>query len=125
VWGLDIIFVDTPSGEVAEKSSSYDLSIFSSRADLKFAEAVPEGSSPSIRGLWPDIDKLDKIQCEDTSISHTCDVTISGRNVMASAEKADRRSRRSGYKASLSDAPRPSNIESKGRVSGSVRREVA
>jgi hypothetical protein len=125
VWGLDIIFVDTPSGEVAEKSSSYDLPIFSSGADPKFAEVVPEGSSPSIRELWPDIDKLDKIQCEDTSVLHTCDVTISGRNVMASAEKADRRSRRSGYKALLSDAPRPSNIESKGRVSGSVRREAA
>jgi hypothetical protein len=27
-WGLDIIYVDTPSSEVAEKSSSYDLSIF-------------------------------------------------------------------------------------------------
>jgi hypothetical protein len=31
--GLDIIYVDMPSGEVAEKSSSYDLSIFSCGAD--------------------------------------------------------------------------------------------
>jgi hypothetical protein len=30
MWGLDIIYVDTPSGEAAEKSSSYNLSIFSS-----------------------------------------------------------------------------------------------
>jgi hypothetical protein len=61
---LDIICVDTPSGEVAEKSSSYDLSIFSSRADSQGAEIVAiasGGSSSSIRELWPDIDKLDEI----------------------------------------------------------------
>jgi hypothetical protein len=60
VRGLDIIYVDTPSGKVAEKTSSYDLSIFSSGANSQVAEivaAVSEGSSPSIGELWPDIDK--------------------------------------------------------------------
>jgi hypothetical protein len=35
--GLDVICVDTPSGKVAEKSSSYDLSIFSSGTDSQGA----------------------------------------------------------------------------------------
>jgi hypothetical protein len=46
--------VDTPSGKVAEKTSSYDLSIFSSGANSQVAEivaAVSEGSSPSIGEL--------------------------------------------------------------------------
>jgi hypothetical protein len=54
VRGLDIIYVDTPSGKVAEKSSSYDLSIFSSGANSQGAEiivAVCGDSSPSIREL--------------------------------------------------------------------------
>jgi hypothetical protein len=70
---LDIICVDTPSGKVAEMSSSYDLSIFSSRADpkcVKIVEVVSGGSSLSIGELWPDIDKLDEIRHEDTSIVH-------------------------------------------------------
>jgi hypothetical protein len=46
--------VDTPSGKVAEKSSSYGLSIFSSRVDPEGAEIVAvesEGSSLSIGEL--------------------------------------------------------------------------
>jgi hypothetical protein len=65
VWDLDVIYVDTPSGEVLEVSSSCILSIFSSGADPQCAkgiEVTPEGSSGmSIRELWPDIDKLDEI----------------------------------------------------------------
>jgi hypothetical protein len=65
VQDLDVIYVDTPSGKVIEVSSSCDLSIFSSGADPQLAEGVevtPEGSSSmSIGELWPDIDKLDKI----------------------------------------------------------------
>jgi hypothetical protein len=51
--------VDTPSGEVAENSSSYDLSIFSCSANPKcaeVAEVVFGGSSLSNGDLWPDID---------------------------------------------------------------------
>jgi hypothetical protein len=56
---------------------------------------------------------------------HTHDVPIHGSNVIASFEKVDRHSRYSGDKALLSDAPGPSNIKSKGRISGSTRREAA
>jgi hypothetical protein len=48
---MDIIYVDMPSGEAAEKSSSYNLSIFSFGADSEGAEVVTamhEDSSPSI-----------------------------------------------------------------------------
>jgi hypothetical protein len=47
--------VDMSSGKVAEKSSSYDLSIFSSSVDLKCAKVVSEGSNSNIGELWPDI----------------------------------------------------------------------
>jgi hypothetical protein len=120
--------VDMPSGKVAEKSSSYDLSIFSSRAGPEGVEIVTvtsEGSSPSIGELWLDIDKLDEIRHEDTSIVHTHDVSVHGRKSIASAEKAGRRSRRKGNKALLKDAPRTSNIKSKSRGSGSAKREAA
>jgi hypothetical protein len=40
VWGMYIIYVDTHSGEAAEKSSSYNFSIVSSRADSEGAEVV-------------------------------------------------------------------------------------
>jgi hypothetical protein len=52
--GMDIIYMDTPSGEAVEKSSSYNLSIFSSRANsegAKIAAATRKDSSPSIREL--------------------------------------------------------------------------
>jgi hypothetical protein len=51
---MDIIYMDTPSGEAVEKSSSYNLSIFSSRANsegAKIAAATRKDSSPSIREL--------------------------------------------------------------------------
>jgi hypothetical protein len=125
---LDIICVDMPSGEVAEKSSSYDLSIFSSGADPEGAEIVAVmsgGSSPSIGELWPNINKLDEIRHEDTSVVHTCDVSVRGRKLIALAEKAGRRSRRKGNKALLKDTPWTSNIKSKSHGSGSVKWEAA
>jgi hypothetical protein len=119
--------VDTPSGVVAEKSSSYDLSIFSSRADSQGAEIVAiasGGSSSSIRELWPDIDKLDEIQREDTSVVHTHDVSVHGRRSTVSAEKASRRSRREGRKALLKDVPGMSNVKSKGHGGSFAKREA-
>jgi hypothetical protein len=59
---MDIIDVDMPSGEAAEKSSSYNLFIFSPGANSEGAKVVAatrEDSSLSIEELWPDIDKLD------------------------------------------------------------------
>jgi hypothetical protein len=37
---MDIIYVDTPSGKAVEKSSSYNLSIFSSGADSEVVMIV-------------------------------------------------------------------------------------
>jgi hypothetical protein len=124
---LDIICADTPSGEVAEKSSSYGLSIFSSRAHPEGAEIVAvesEGSSLSIGELWPDIDKLDEIGHEDASVVHTHDVSVHGRKSIASAKKVGRCSRCKGNKVLLKDAPMPSNIKSKDRRSFSTKREA-
>jgi hypothetical protein len=79
---MDIICVDTPSGKVVEKSSSYNLSIFSSGADSRGAEVVTamcDDSSPSVVELWPNIDKLDNPSCRDTSVVRTCDAMIHGK----------------------------------------------
>jgi hypothetical protein len=59
--------LDTPSVGVVKISSSCDLSIFPLQADPHRAEGggeAPDGSSSmSIWELWPDIDKLDEINC--------------------------------------------------------------
>jgi hypothetical protein len=81
--------VDTFSGEVAEKSSSYDLSIFSFGADSQGAGIIVvafKGYRPSIGELWPDIDKLDEIRREGTSIVHTRDVSVRGMRSTVSAK---------------------------------------
>jgi hypothetical protein len=125
--GIGYYLCGQPSGKVPKKSSSYDMSVFSSGADPKcaaVAKVASEVSSPSIGELWPDIDKLDEIQREDAFVVRTHVVLVHGRNVIASAEKADWCSRCSGDKALLSDAPEPSNIKLKGRICGSVRTKV-
>jgi hypothetical protein len=77
-----IIYVGTPIGEAAEISSSHNLSIFSYRADSEGAEVVMathEDSSPSVRELWPDIDKLDTPSCEGTSVVHARNALTRGK----------------------------------------------
>jgi hypothetical protein len=68
---LDVICLDTPSGEV-EVSSSYDLSIFTSKTDAQFSEGggnAPEGSSSvSIRELWAEMDMMDALSCGGSSV---------------------------------------------------------
>jgi hypothetical protein len=126
--GLNIIYVDMPSGEVAEKSSSYDLFIFCSGANSPIAEivgAASGGSSPSIGELWPDIDNLDEIQHRDTTIMHAHDISVRGRRSTTSAQKAGKCSRREGKKALLEDILGMSNIKSKSRGVSSTKREVA
>jgi hypothetical protein len=74
--GLDIIYVHSPSSKAAKKSSSCNLSIFSFGANSEGAEVVVatcEDSRLSNGELWPDIDKLDKMPCKDTSVVHACD----------------------------------------------------
>jgi hypothetical protein len=124
---IDIICVDTPIGEAVEKSSSYNLSIFSSGADSRGAEVVTamcDDSSPSVVELWPDIDKLDKPSCGDTSVVRTRDSMIRGKRSDAPVEDADRRSGREGKWDSLSDVAGTFDIGSKGCVEGSARKDT-
>jgi hypothetical protein len=124
---MDIIYVDTPSSEAIEKSSSYILSIFSSRADSRGAEvvmAVHEDSSPSVMKLLPDIDKLDNPSCGDTSVMRARDTMIHGKRSDAHIEGTDKRSRREGKHDSLSDAAGTSDFRSEGCVGGSARKDV-
>jgi hypothetical protein len=98
---LDIICLDTPSGEVVEISSSYDLSVFSSGVGSPHAEGVgatPAGSSPSIEELWPDIDKLDEINQEDTSAVHIREVALRDSESLVLTKKTNNRARRRGKK---------------------------
>jgi hypothetical protein len=94
---VDIICLDTPSGEVVEISSSYDLSIFSPGADSPHAEGVgatPVGSSPSIGELWPDIDKLDEINREHTSTVHIHEVALHDSESLVLNKKTNKQARR-------------------------------
>jgi hypothetical protein len=128
MWGLDIIYVDTPSGEADKKSSSYNLSIFSSGANSKGAEVIAstyEDSSPSIRDVWPNIDKLDDLAREDTSVVHARNALVHGKRSATSIENASKRSRREGKKDSLTDVAGTSNIRSKRHRGSSTRREAA
>jgi hypothetical protein len=126
--GMDIIYVDTPSDEVAEKSSSYNLPISSSRANSEAAEVVAatrEDSSPSIGELWPDIDKLDDSSCEDTSVVRARDASIHGKRLAASNGNTSKCSRREGNKDSLTNVAGMSSIRSRNHEGGSTRRDVA
>jgi hypothetical protein len=95
MWGLDIIYVDTASGEIAKKSSSYNLFIFSYGANsqgLEIIMATSGDSSLSNGELWPDIDKLDEVPCEDTSVMPVCDALGLRKWSTASVENATGRS---------------------------------
>jgi hypothetical protein len=119
--GLDIISLDTPSDEVIEISSSYDLSVFSSGANSPHAEGVgatPAGSRPSIRELWSNIDKLDEINHEDTSVVHIRELVLRDSESLVLTKKTNKRARRRGGEALQSDAPGPSSAVSKGRGKG-------
>jgi hypothetical protein len=97
--GLDIISLDTPSDEVIEISSSYDLSVFSSGADSPHAEGVgatPVGSRLSIRELWSNIDKLDEINHEDTSAVHIRELVLCDSESLVLTKKTNKRARRRG-----------------------------
>jgi hypothetical protein len=79
--------VDTPSDDAAQKSSSYNLSIFSSGTNSEGVEVVAatrEDSSPSIGELWPDIDELDDPPCKDTSVVHARNASIHRKRSSAS-----------------------------------------
>jgi hypothetical protein len=125
MWALNIIFVYTPIGEVARKSSSYDLSIFCSGANstgAKIFEAASGGSCLSIGELWPNIDKLYEIQHGDNSVMHAYDILVRGKKSTTSVEKAHKCSRHEGKKALLKDVPGTSNVKSKGHGGSSAKK---
>jgi hypothetical protein len=124
---MDIICVDTPTGEALEISSTYNLSIFSSGADswsVKVVTAMCDNSSLSVVELWPDIDKLDNPSCGDTSVVRMRDTMIRGKRSNALVEDASRRSRHEGKWDSLSDIAGMSDFRSKGCVGGFTRKDV-
>jgi hypothetical protein len=71
--------------------------------------------------LWPNIDKIDEIPYEGTSVMHARDASVNERRPI---EVASRRSRREGKKES-NDIPGTSNIRSKGHKDNSVKEEAA
>jgi hypothetical protein len=125
---MDIIYVDTSSGEAVEKSSSYNLPIFSFGAYSEGAEVVTvtrEDSSPSVKELWLDIDKLDDPPCEDTSVVRAHNASICGKRSAAPFEDANKLSMREGKRDSLPDVAGTSDFRSKGREDRSMRKEAA
>jgi hypothetical protein len=125
---MDIIYVDTPSGEAVEKSSSYNLLIFSFGADSMGAEVVMamcDDSSPSVVELWPDIDKLDNPSCGDTFIVRMRDTTIRGRRSNVLVEDTDRCCGHEGKCDSLSDVAGTSDFRLKVCIEGSTRKDAA
>jgi hypothetical protein len=104
------------------------LSIFSSGANPQRAKGVdvtPMGSSSiSIEELWPDIDKLDDINCEGPSAVNIPEVRLRERKSQASVEKIDTRVRLRGKGALLDDASWPSNALPKGRGKGSLKKKA-
>jgi hypothetical protein len=74
LWALDIIILGTPRGDLIDvSSSSYNLSIFSSKAgshnDGGIGATRRESSSVSIGDLWPEVDSLCGAEREETFAS--------------------------------------------------------
>jgi hypothetical protein len=112
---LDVICLDTPSGEV-KVSSSYDLSIFSLKIDAWFSEGggnTPEGSSSvSIGELWAKMDMMDALSRGGTSAR---DVPRSAHHERRSVPLVPRTGEHTSHTdkgALLDDTPGPSNAPS-------------
>jgi hypothetical protein len=81
--------------KLLKKSSSYNLFIFSSGANSQGPEiimATSGDSSLSNGELWPDIDKLDEVPCEDTFVMLVRDALGLRKRSTASVENATGRS---------------------------------
>jgi hypothetical protein len=112
---LDVICLDTPSGEV-EVSSSYDLFIFPPKTDDQFSEGGgngPEGSSiVSIGEMWAEMDMMDALSCGGSSAGN---VPRSVHHEWRSMPLVPTTSERTSHtvKGALSnDTPGPSNAPS-------------
>jgi hypothetical protein len=78
----------------------------------------------SINELWPDIDKLDDINCEGPSAVNIPEVGLRERKSHASVEKTDTRARRRGKGALLDDVSWLSNVLPKGHGKGSTKKKA-
>jgi hypothetical protein len=109
---LDVICLDTPSGEVVEVYSSYDLSVFSPKTDAQFSEGggnAPEGSSSvSIRELWAKMDMMDEISRGGTSARNVPRNAHREWRSLPSVEATGERAIRTYKGALLEDTPGPS-----------------
>jgi hypothetical protein len=72
----------------------------------------------------PEMALKQRLLREDTSFVHTRDVSVHGRRLIASTEKAGRWSRCEGKNALLMDVPGTPNVKSKGRRGSSTKREA-
>jgi hypothetical protein len=126
---LDVIYVDTPSGEVIKISSSSNLSAFSSGADpqcVEGIEAMLVGSpSISIRELWPNIDNVDVVSCGGASAVTIPKVLPPEGKSQASVKKSNKCVKRKNEKALLDDYPGPSVALPKSCRKGSTKRKAA
>jgi hypothetical protein len=111
---LDIICLDTPSGEV-EVSSSYNLSIFSPKTDAQFPKGggnTPERSSRvSIGELWAEMDMMDAISHGGTSTGNVPRNVHHEQRSAVLVETTGERSSRTDKGALLDDTPGPSNAQ--------------
>jgi hypothetical protein len=118
---LDVICLDTPSGE-AEVYSSYDLSIFTPKTVAQFSEGggnAPEGSSSvSIGELWAKIDMMDAICQGCTSTGNVPWNTYHERRSMPLVEMTEECTGRTDKGDLLDDAPGPSNARPRSRGRG-------
>jgi hypothetical protein len=117
VWDLDVICLDTPSGEV-EVSSSYDLSIFSPKTDAQFSEGggnAPErSSSVSIGELWDEMDMMDAISHRGTSTGNVPRSAHCERRSVPLVKTIRECTSCTDTGALLDDTPGPSNAQPRG-----------
>jgi hypothetical protein len=110
---LDVICLNTPSGEVVEVSSSYDMSIFSSKTDAPFTEGggnAPEGpSSVSVGEFWAEMDMMDEISHGGTSARNVPRNVHHEWRSLPSVEKTGERASHTDKGALLNNTSGPSN----------------
>jgi hypothetical protein len=125
---LNVICLDTPSGEVVEVSSSCNLSVFSLKTNAQFTEDggnTPEGSlSVSIGELWAEMDVMDEISHGGNSAGNVSRNAHHERRSLPLVEKTGERASCTDKGALLNDTPGPSNTQPRGRGRCSAKNKV-
>jgi hypothetical protein len=118
---LDVICLDTPSGEV-EVSSSYDASIFSPKTDAQFSKGgdneLEGSSSVSIGELWDEMNMMDAISRRGTFARNVPRHTHHEWRSVPLVKMTEERTSHTNKGALLDDTPRPSNSQPQGRGRG-------